>query len=105
MLERHKQLDDFAELEEQLRSLPQPLAPGELLDRLLADIPKNVPGMARKNKARIRWLVAAAAVGMLASLIFVRRQPNPEQERAVSLSYVLYHANAKETDPCAILPP
>jgi hypothetical protein len=94
----------FAVLESQLRSLPAPQVPDQLLGALLADIPARPAAAAHRMRASLSWLAgAAAAAAVLIALTLGRDSRNGQLESSASVSveYVLHPFTPKqETDPC-----
>ncbi len=103
-------------LEDRLRHLPQPSAPPQLRNRILAGIPIRLPTV-RPSKPLV-WRLSLAGLGVAAGILLLivllprhmqgphvpQRPVVPEKEPK---SIVAYRVNTdpKETDPCYILPP
>lgn len=102
--------DDW--LETQLRQLPQPQPPPDLLPRLLHDADA---APAAQRQITSRWLVAAAVPAAAVLFLLIVRiadtnqaQPQESPARDVSADLIVIsttHSQFKDTDPCHILPP
>jgi hypothetical protein len=100
----------------QLRRLPKPKVPEDMEAKLIAAIPPAARAGRRNRWAIWLWMagagVAAAAVlafSVVSSYWQARDVAGPlhgsNAQQANSVSTQLASDNAKETDPCAILPP
>lgn len=100
-------MDENIFLEKKLRAVRPDAVPGDLLGKLLADIPSGIRPAARWAPVSGVWWLAGAAVLMAAASVTINHwPPTRSPERAVSMQFVIYRSqNNQETDPCAIFPP
>lgn len=98
---------------DQLRRLPTPNVPEGLEDRLIAGMPRPVPGKSQWFQWQVlAGLSAVAAVAVLLAVLFEPTHSmkdfgsgSPNDNRNVVGAWPALSLNPQETDPCNVLPP